>query len=50
MNYSRVGAYQDLKKNVRKGLLKHKPKIDWLNVILFIVLIIVIIIFVFGGK
>ncbi len=46
MQYSRTGMYSKFKKNSKKGTAKQTKSVDWVNILLFGVLLVVIVLFI----
>jgi len=46
MQYSRTGMYSKFKKNSKRGAVKKTNSVDWINILLFIVLLIVVVLFI----
>lgn len=46
MQYSRSGMYSEFKKNSKRGSVKKTNSVDWVNILLFAVLLIVVVLFI----
>jgi hypothetical protein len=46
MQYSRSGMYSEFKKNTKRGAVKKNNSVDWINILLFVVLLVVVVVFI----
>ena len=46
MQYSRSGMYSNFKKNPKRGAAKKTNSVDWVNILLFGVLLVVVVLFI----